>query len=237
MRTGVLAGAVAGLLAMSMVACASPRTAPTGAVAAPPDAVAAAGVCTDVARCQVVARTDVDGDARRDEVGFVVESKRHVAVLVRTASGRLLRRGLDTLWFPRGEFFGAAPIDGHAGAELVVGTTMGAHTLFFTTLTARSGRLVRLPPPGGQDEWMIDAAYSFHAGVTRDVRDGRAVVVLHDAGREGAAPRFSGRDRSYVWRAGAWRHLRTVRTRYRGEQQVSAVGGWHVPGLPRMPDF
>jgi hypothetical protein len=114
---------------------------------------------------------------------------------------------------------------------------MGAHTLWFTTLTARSGRLVRLSPPGREDEWMVDGAYSFHAGVTRRVENGRAVVVLRDAARDGLAPRFTGRDRSYVWRGGRWRHESTVVTRYRGEQAVARVGGWHVRGLPRMPDF
>jgi hypothetical protein len=242
MRVRVLSGVVTGALVMALAACASPRTAPTGDVAtadtAAAGAVAAApGVCANVTRCRVVATADVDGDGRRDQVGLVVESEEHAVVRVRTAAGRLLRHGLDVIWYPRPEFHGAAPVDGHPGAELVVGTSMGAHTLFFTTLTARSGRLVRLSPPGGETEWMTDGAYSFHAGITRSVRDGRTVVVLHEAARQGPAARFSGQDRTYVWRGDGWRHVRTVPTRYTGERAVARISGWHVPGLPRLPDF
>jgi hypothetical protein len=223
---------VLGLFVVSLTGCAG---ADTGRDATPVEP--ATGVCRDIAGCQVVATTDVDGDGVRDQVGFVVDTKRHVVVHVKTALGRLMSRGLDVIWFPRGEFYGAAPIDGRPGAELVVGTTMGAHTMFFTTLTARSGRLVRLEPPGGDSEWMIDAAYSFHAGVTRRLQDGSAVVVLRDAGRDGLHPVFSGRDRTFVWRDGGWQHQSTTRRRYRGEDAVAPVGGWHVAGLHRFPEF
>jgi hypothetical protein len=238
MRVRMLSGVAAGTLALALGACAAPSAKPAGATA-PTDAAAAAapGVCAGVARCQVVTGADVDGDGRRDRVGLVSESGEHVVVRVRAADGALLRRELDVVWFPRPEVLGAAPIDGRAGAEVVVGTGMGAHTLFFTALTARSGRLVRLPAPGGGTEWMIDGAYSFHAGVTRTVDGGRTVVVLREAVRDGTVARFSGHDRAYVWRGDGWRHVRTERTHYRGEHRVARIGGWHVPGLPRMPDF
>jgi hypothetical protein len=197
----------------------------------------ATGVCAGVADCKVVASPDVDGDGVRDQVGFVVASKRQVVVHVRTASGESTQRSLDVLWFPRGEFYGAAPIDGRPGEELVVGTTMGAHTLFFTTLTVQNGRLELLAPPGGEDDWMVDAAFSFHAGVTREVRDGQVFVTLQDAGRRGVRPLFVGRDRTYVWRAGGWQERSTTRERYRGEDAVASVGGWHVQGLPEFPEF
>lgn len=229
MRGRLLTTVCSGLLALSLTGCGDgPETTADGPVT---------GVCAGVENCRVVTSQDVDGDEVRDQVGFVAESKRRVVVRVKTAAGRTLRRGLDTLWFPRGEFYGAAAIDGRPGAELVVGTTMGAHTLWFTTLTVRSDRLVRLDPPGGEDEWMVDGAFSFHAGVTRRVEDGRAVVVLREAGRDGARETFSGRDRTYVWRDGGWQHRSTVRTRYRTERAASRVGGWHVRGLPRFPDF
>jgi hypothetical protein len=229
MRGRLLAPAVSGLLALVLTSCGGQDT------AAP--AEPATGVCADVGDCRVVAGEDLDGDGVRDQVGFVVASKRRVVVHVKTASGDELRRNLPVLWFPRGEFYGAAPIDGRPGAELVVGTNMGAHTLWFTTLSVQNGRLVRLDPPGAEDEWMIDGAFSFHAGVTRRVEDGRAVVVLHEAGRDGARPTFTGRDRTYVWRDGGWQHRSTTRPRYAGEGEAAQVGGWHVRGLPRFPAF
>lgn len=232
MHARVAVGVVSGLLALSVIGCGAPREAAPRAAVVP-----ATGVCTGVQKCAVVADTDVDGDGVQDQVGFVVESKKRVVVRVKTATGHLLHRELSVLWFPRGEFYGAADVDGAPGSELVLGTTMGAHTMWFTTLTVRSGRLVRLPAPDGEQEWMIDGAYSFHAGVTRRVEHGQAVVVLQDAARQGLRPRFTGRDRVYVWRAGDWQHRSTARTHYRGEDSVAPVGGWHVRGLPRMPAF
>jgi hypothetical protein len=197
----------------------------------------ASGVCRDVQDCEVVADPDVDGDGVRDQVGFVVESRERVVVHVKTATGETLERDLDVMWFPRGEFYGAAPIDGRPGDELVVGTSMGAHTLWFTTLAVQDGRLELLEAPDGEPEWMIDGAFSFYAGVTREVQDGQVRVTLRDAGRQGTRPVFVGRDRSFVWRDGGWQHASTTRERYRGNDAVAEVGGWHVPGLPRFPEF
>jgi len=233
MRARLFAAAVAGLLMLPLAGCASSDPSPGAIGRAEP----APGVCDGVPKCRVVANIDVDGEGRPDEVGFVVESKKRVVVRVTTAAGETASRELDTMWFPRGEFFGAAPVDGRPGAELVVGTTMGAHTLWFTTLAMDSGRLEVLPAPGAEDEWMIDGAYSFHAGVTRRVDNGRAVVVVRDAARDGLAPRFSGRDRTYVWTDGGWQLESTERTRYRGEQSVARIGGWHVDGLRQFPPF
>jgi hypothetical protein len=233
MRARLFAAAVSGLLLLPLAACASSDPSPGATGRAEP----APGVCDGVPKCRVVASTDVDGDGRPDEVGFVVESKKRVVVRVTTAAGETVGRDLDTMWFPRGEFFGAAPIDGRPGAELVVGTTMGAHTLWFTTLAMDTGRLEVLAAPGAEDEWMIDGAYSFHAGVSRRVEDGRVVVVLRDAERNGLAPRFSGRDRTYVWTDSGWRLEATERTRYRGERAVARIGGWHVAGLRTFPQF
>jgi hypothetical protein len=233
MRARLFAAAVSGLLMLPLSACASSDPSPGATARAEP----APGVCDGVPKCRMVANTDVDGDGRPDEVGFVVESKNRVVVRVTTASGETVGRELETMWFPRGEFFGATPIDGRPGAELVVGTTMGAHTLWFTSLAMDSGRLEVLPAPGAEDEWMIDGAYSFHAGVSRRVADGRALVVLRDAARDGQAPRFSGRDRTYVWTDSGWRLESSERTRYRGERAVARIGGWHVAGLRTFPRF
>jgi hypothetical protein len=232
MRGRFWAAAASGLLTLSLLGCASPSNDRTATPAQP-----ATGVCTGVAKCRVVANTDVDGDGVRDQVGFVVSTKRHVVVYVKTATGQRVNRGMDVLWFPRGEFYGAAPVDGQPGSELVVGSTMGAHTMWFTTLTMQGGRLVRLDPPGRDDEWMIDGAFSFFAGVVRRVENGTVVVTLRQAGRNGVRPTFTGSDRTYAWTGNGWRHRSTTRTHYAGDKAAGVVGGWHVAGLPRFPEF
>ncbi len=234
MRGRLLAAAVSAMstVAVGVAGCAAPDTTTPAAPAKP-----ATGVCVGVDKCRVVASEDVDGDGVPDQVGFVVASERRVVVHVKTAAGDRLRHSMPVLWFPRGEFYGAAPIDGRPGAELVVGSNMGAHTMWFTTLSVTGGRIVRLDAPGADTEWMIDGAFSFHAGVTRQVENGRAVVVVREAARNGARPTFTGRDRAYVWRDGGWRHRATTRPRYETEDRAAAVGGWHVRGLPRFPAF
>jgi len=226
------AAAVSGLLTLSLLGCGNASSGRSATPAEP-----ATGVCDGVAKCQVVANSDVDGDGVRDQVGFVVESKRHVVVHVKTATGQQVSRGMDVLWFPRGEFYGAAPVDGQPGSELVVGSTMGAHTMWFTTLTMRGDRLVTLDPPGREDEWMIDGAFSFFAGVVRHVDNGTVEVTLRQAGRTGGRrPGFTGTDSTYVWAGNGWQHRSTTRTRYADDQAAGVVGGWHVAGLPRYPE-
>lgn len=231
MRARPVAGVVAATAGLLLAGCGGSTAEPAATDTAPGPASA----CGEAADCAVVDRVDVDGDGLADEVGFVVESDEQVVVRVGTADGRTMRRSLDTLWFPEGEFFGAAPIDGEPGAEIVVGTTMGAHTMFFTTLTVRGDDLVKLDAPGREDEWMIDGAYSFHAGVTRRVVGDEVLVTLRDAGRVAVQPRFAGRDRTFVWRDGAWQLRSSTPRRYRGERAVARIDGWHVEGLPRMP--
>jgi hypothetical protein len=231
MRGRAWAVGVSGLLTFSLLGCGA--SGDRAATAAAP----ASGVCNGVAKCHVVASTDVDGDGVRDQVGFVIDAKRHVVVHVKTATGQRASQGMDVLWFPRGEFYGAAPVDGQPGSELVVGSTMGAHTMWFTTLTMRRGHLVRLDPPGGEDEWMVDGAFSFFAGVTRRVDGGTVEVTVRQAGRVGGRrPTFTGTDRTYVWAGDGWRHRSTERTRFAGDLAAGVVGGWHVAGLPRYPE-
>jgi hypothetical protein len=232
MRGRFWAAAVSGVLTLSLLGCGNASSERTATPAKP-----ATGVCNGVAKCHVVAATDVDGDGVRDQVGFVVDTKRHVVVYVKTATGQRVNRGMDVLWFPRGEFYGAAPVDGQPGSELVVGSTMGAHTLWFTTLTMRGDRLERLDPPGHGHEWMIDGAFSFSAGVVRHVENGTVRVTVRQAARNGVRPTFSGTDRTYAWTGNGWRHRSTTRTRYADDKAAGVVGGWHVAGLPRFPEF
>ncbi len=232
MRGRFWAAAVSGLLMLSLLGCGNASTVRTATPAKP-----ATGVCDGVAKCHVVANTDVDGDGVRDQVGFVVQTKRHVVVYVKAATGQRVKRDMNVLWFPRGEFYGAAPVDGQPGSELVVGSTMGAHTLWFTTLTMRNGRLVRLDPPGHGKEWMIDGAFSFFAGVVRSVENGTVVVTLRQAARNGVRPTFTGSDRTFAWNGNGWQHRSTTRTHYANDKAADVVGGWHVAGLRRFPEF
>jgi len=232
MRGRFWAAAVSGLLTLSLLGCGNASTERTATPAKP-----ATGVCNGVAKCRVVANDDVDGDGVRDQVGFVAETKRHVVLYVKTATGQRVSRGMDVLWFPRGEFYGAAPVDGEPGSELVFGSTMGAHTLWFTTLTMRNGRLVRLDPPGHSKEWMIDGAFSFFAGVVRRVENGTVTVTLRQAGRNGVRPTFTGLDRTFAWTRNGWQHRSTTRTHYADDKTAAVVGGWHVADLRRFPEF
>lgn len=208
-----------------------------GASGAVGSTAARAGVCEGIALCQVVAHKDVDGDTLRDHVGFVPRRDRGV-LRVATATGALLRKAVDTrFWAPdgRGEWLGAARIDGRHGVELVVGTSRGAHAMLFTVVTYRDGRLVRESVPGPGDEWLVDASIASFAGVWRRLVDDRAVVNLKSAERVDATRQYRGLNRRFVWRHGAWQPAGTVHTTYPGPRRAGEIAGWHVRGLPTFP--
>jgi hypothetical protein len=83
---------------------------------------------------RVVARVDVDGDGRTDVVRLRKVEDQHAVLTVSTARGATLSRHLRTTWIDP-MWHGAARIDGRPGAELVLITDAGAHTLFHTVLT------------------------------------------------------------------------------------------------------
>jgi len=117
---------------------------------------------------RIVARVAVDArDHRRDVVRYQVVRDELVRVTVRTAAGQVDSKLLNTAYWPRGHWQGAARMDGQRGAELVVGTSVGAHTLWFTVLTWRGGNLVVERNPSSGREWAIDAAYNVYYGWLR----------------------------------------------------------------------
>lgn len=193
-----------------------------------------AGVCAGIRHCRVVAFKDVDGDGRRDHIGYAVPSNTRVVIRVKTARGHQLTKRLRTPDWPGGAWLGAARIDGRRGVEPVVGTSRGAHAELFTVITYRNGELVRESVPGPGHLWVIDAAVGSFAGVWRRLHDGRAVVTLKSAERTQGWT-YEGENRRYVWRENAWRHRATVQTTYHGYQNASRINGWHVRGLPTWP--
>ena len=185
---------------------------------------------------RVVARRDVDGDRRRDTIRYKAIRDDLVKVTVTTAAGRVGVKRLRTEYWPRGRFHGAAPMDGRAGSELVIGTTFGAHTAWFTVLTWRGGDLVRQGAPGRGHEWAVDAAATVYLGWRRTTSEGRARITKRYVFREGVGHHWTGRATTYVWRPGqGWDRASARLISIHGDRKASRIGGWRVKGLKRYP--
>lgn len=194
-----------------------------------------AGVCAGIAHCRVVADRDVDGDGDRDKVAWVQRSQKRVVIRVRTADGATLRHRVDvSLWYRGGAWAGAAPIDGRRGAELLVGSTMGAHTPGYTVLTYRRGGLQVLDSPRRENHWYIDGAYSVAAGWWRNTNGETVRMTYKDALRT-RRDTFRGANTTYAWHAGRWVQRATVKTFYRTDDAAFKIIGWHVRGLAKFP--
>jgi len=225
-HTRLLGSAAAALALVTPTGCASDASNPDGMspVDDPPG--------------RTVARVDVDGDGGRDLVGYRVLHGDRVRISVRTGSSGTDRRLLDTgLWPGRGgDWHGVAPLDGQPGAELVVGTTMGAHTPLFTVLTMRDGRLwVQPSPVSGAREWYVDAFAGGYAGWTRTSTDNEVWAVSRTVFRAGSGRLWEGEQRRFRWGSDGWVGDGRRALRVRGQRAASRIGGWHVPGLPRWP--
>ena len=245
----VLAGTV---LAVATHYVTTRRPLTTGTVAVRPLAAAAAAparsstdVCTGVRGCTVVATVDVDGDGRGDQVG--VSSRQPadggtITVRVRTATKQTLQTtGRNVYWFGK-PFLGAVPVDGRAGAEIVVGATMGANYEQFRVVTYRQGKLVTLKAPPtvwtkagmakSTSRWAIDGSYSFNTGVYRHVSDAHVVsVTMKTAVRNESGRGFTGHTNVYRWQAGHWQKVSAKKVTYATDRSVFGLGGWHVKGL------
>lgn len=201
-------------------------------------AQAATGVCSGVSYCKVVSRADVDGDGRADQVGLVQRSKAPqgdwVTVRVRTAKGRTMSTSHEAWWYGS-TWHGAAKVDGVAGHDLVVGTSVGAHLMTFRVITVRGGKLVTLKAPGNQYRWYIDSSYSYNEGWTRSVSKGVVSMTYRGAVRSTEWSHRLVTTRS-VWRSGAWRRVSSQTTTV-SDRTGSTVGGWRVPYLKRFPTF
>ena len=236
----------AGLMLVCGTACAgdepdsdgSPATASTTTSPTTSPTTSVRDVCAGTLRCRTVDHADVDGDGRTDEVGWASRPARGMAIIrVRTDDDELLTKRLDvSLWFDNGAWGGAAPVDGRRGAELLIGTQMGAHTPGYTMLTYRLGRLVKAPSPSALGpRWYVDAAYSVDLGWWRHVDAGQVRLVEKEALRDGARRSFSGTHTTYAWRAGHWVKQRVVERHYDNPHQAARISGWHVNGLDRYP--
>jgi hypothetical protein len=182
----------------------------------------------------VVARTDVDGDGARDVVRYRVIGPKKVRVLVALRSGDKVARVLHTVGWPGGHFQGAVPLDGKPGAELVIGTILGAHTPWYTVLTFRGDRLAfEHNPAASYRQWVVDAYANGYVGWTRAVRHGHAYVTLRAVFRTGTTHHWSGSARSFRWQGGQWVKAATHKIHITGDRRASHIGGWHVAGLPR----
>jgi hypothetical protein len=207
------------LLSQSAVATATPR-----------------GVCHGYDRCHVVAKADVDGDRRADAIGYQrLAGDRTAVVRVLTASGDRLSRRVDVRgWFGGGRWGGATHIDGVHGVEILVGSTLGAHTPFYTMLTYRDGRLLVEQSPRGERTWFVDAAASVYFGWWRKVSDGRVTITSRSALLH-AHGAWSGSDIRYRWQADHWQKVSRTKHLYAGPRAASKIYGWHVNGLDREP--
>lgn len=253
-------GRLALLLTAAVVACAvlyvsisahhplSSRVAslPVQSAAAAVPREPAATVCTGVSGCRMVATVDVDGDGQQDQIGLIDRSLADggsITVRVRTATRHILQTtGHDVHWFGQ-PFLGAVPLDGAAGAEIVVGAMMGANYEEFRVVTYRDGRLVTLKAPPAEwtraglaastPRWGIDGSYSFNSGVYRHLSaDGVVSLTRKTADRNSSGRGFHGHTATYRWAAGRWSIASSLTTHYATDRSVRHLGGWHVVGLP-----
>lgn len=200
-----------------------------------------AGVCAGVKHCHRVVTIDVDGDRKADRVGWHQLSKRRVQIRVRMATGKLLERKVSVRHWPgKGAWGGAARVDGRRGAELLIGSAMGAHTPQYTMLTYRKGRLTVEKSPrrsdGAGGRWAVDSALMVNLGWHRHVgRSGRIAMTYKEAWRNGKSNSFKGRNIQYTWTNGHWKRTNTFRRWYKTERAARKIGGWHVGRLKRFP--
>jgi hypothetical protein len=219
----------------------------TAQAQAAPAAVASTNVCAGVAGCRQVTKIDVDGDGRADQVGVVshkLDGGGSITVRVRTATNATLQTtGRHVRWFAK-PWLGAAPLDGVKGAELFVGSTMGANYEQFRVITYRAGKLVTLKAPaaapgsGGKTKlssrWEIDGAYSFNIGVSRAVSSQGVKVTMTSLERNLSGRGHTGHRSVYRWASGGWQQVSTHKVKIASDKAAFAVGGWHVSGLRRF---
>ena len=233
---------IAGLTTSAVVGTALVLSATTlPGAAAGTETASRAGVCAGVKRCHRVATIDVDGDRRADQVGWQQLNRKQVRIRVRITGGPVVTRKVNVrLWWPGGQWGDAAWIDGRRGAELLVGSTKGAHTPYYTVLTYRSGRLVveRSPATGayGGPQWAIDSSLGGYVGWNRHVsKRGRVTITQRIAFPNRKGERYSGDDVRYVWRGGGWKQTKRTHRTYKNAKRASRIAGWHVGHLQRFP--
>lgn len=218
------------------------------AVASPAVAdVATGSACTGVADCRAVASADVDGDGLLDDVALAPGTDENsVQVRVLTSSGELATHEVPVDAYATQNlgvdpWFGSAQIDERPGDELVLTSSVGAHTTFSTVLSSVGGELVELPAPGssptddpGLTRWVVDGSASSNVGVTVE-RPG--VVTIRSAvtaWEPQDAPVFDATEQTWISTDGVWTTSGPVSESTPPVDAALPQGfsGWHAIGLP-----
>ena len=198
-------------------------------------AAAAALVCWGVADCTRVASVDVDGDDVLDDVALAgapdaAEQQLRVRARARDA---VLTLAVQTEGAPYGRtWMGAHPVDDRAGAELVVLSQLGAHTLLNSVVTWRDGALVATASPDGLDHWYVDSSAALNQGITCE-RPGRVVIRTTD--RDPAdTDRLVGYGQAYESTDGVWAPVGAQTVQALPDPLPAEYAGWHCGDLPRF---
>ncbi|UYM07529.1 hypothetical protein [Solicola gregarius] len=182
---------------------------------------------------RVVKRADVDGDGRTDVVR-VRDGDNRVRVTVDRARGRTLRRTLGSgSEYEQPSWHGAANLNGRRGKELAVLTRYGAHSLFFSVLTVRHGKLVLQRAPGGKKTWFVDGAAWIAAGWKRSHEHGHLRMSYRLVTKDWDTDRWHGSATKYRWAKHRWHRVDKHALRPHSDRAAFRYGGWRVKGLPR----
>ena len=218
---------------IALAAVLASLVAPTAAL----PAEAAAPTCAG----RVVARTDVDGDARRDtvalqQVGFD-EFEPQFRLCVKTATGKVSKINDTAFTSLSGyaPYYGAASLDGAPGNEIVLRAGIGAHSQLFHVYSWKGGRLVRQNSPDlRQPEWYTDLAVSVVEGYRFSTSRGTRYVVATYGERNPGAATFKARQTTFQWKKGGWVRTSARTATFRNDSKtVRALYGWHGVALPR----
>lgn len=204
----------------------------------------ATGICDGIKNCKVVAHVDVTGDKVKDTVAVAPQNVKQgyagkTQVRVLTGKGSLFTYTDKDVSVPAPDVFrGATRLDGKGGAELVLGHTAGAHTVFYKVITFRDHKLVmeKAPKgPGSDGLWFTDGALNSFAGIYRTKDDGKAVVTFKQGARAGVpgGGKFDTDIWSYRWSSGHWAKVSEKHVK-RTEKQIAHVWGWHTEQLKGM---
>ncbi len=193
------------------------------------------GVCAGVSHCRVVARTDVDGDRRRDAVGLVRESEDRLQVRVRTARGVLVTadRAVSPE-FTGNTWNGSAYLDRHRGRELVVRAASFTGNRYYHVLTWRRAGLVPLAQPGGSNVWATAGNGQLVKGYWHRPRWPRGVVMLRYAWpHDEAGKRYDATLKKYRNSGRGW-VLQKSTQRVVSSRTAASWLGFHVRGLKKQ---
>jgi hypothetical protein len=197
----------------------------------------AAGVCTGVPHCRVVAHDDVDGDFKNDTIALHRETGALVEVRVLTRAGSLLTSrvtlGPGQVSDPWG---GSAAIDNAPGDDLLLLTQPGSRTRGYTVLRYRHGMLRREAAPDGSRRWLVAGTGSPLLGWHQYFGDigGDHMIRISAARRHDGS--YAGSKTTYGWHHGGWVRLHGGRpVVYLNRKAAERAVGFHITGLEQFP--